>query len=77
MVISLMDGPLAMIDHKKQLSKSVDFIVKVLQIYAMTNLWDFNRACAVLVNSFLQIVQRASHLLDFASFSLRNPAIFQ
>ena len=32
MVISLMDGPLAMIDHKKQLSKSVDFIVKVLQI---------------------------------------------
>ena len=57
--------------------KTMYCIVKVLQIYAMTNLWDFNRACAVLVNSFLQIVQRASHLLDFASFSLRNPAIFQ
>ena len=49
-------------------------IVKVLQIYAITNLWDFNLACAA---SFLQIVQRAAHLLDFASFSFRNPAIFQ
>ena len=57
--------------------KTMYCIVKVLQIYAITNLWDFNLACAVLVNRFLQIVQRAAHLLDFASFSFRNPAIFQ